>query len=69
MTSQELGAAVYAANDIALQWYLATHATAPAADRVVIQPVAGGGLAASFGSGTMLLVGVAIIAAVVLLKK
>jgi len=69
MTSAELGSAIYAANDVALQWYLATHPTAPAGDRVVIQPTAGGGLAASFGSGTLLLVGVAIIAAVVLLKK
>lgn len=69
MTRQELAAAIFAANDVALQWYQATHSDAPAAGRVIIAPQPGGGLSASFGSGTLVLVGVALIAVVVLLKK
>jgi len=71
MTSQELAAAIFAGNDVALQWYAVTHnqAIPGAPGTVVLQTPPGGGLSASFGSGTMLLVGVAIIALVFILKK
>ena len=71
MTQQELAAAIYAANEIGLQWYAATHQTAipGTPGSVVVTQPAGGGFSASFGSGTLLLAAAVIIAAVLLLKK
>jgi len=71
MTSQELSHAIFAANDVALQWYAVTHQTAipGAPGTVVIGTPPGGGLSATFGSGTMLLIGVALLAVVFLVKK
>jgi len=71
MTSRELAAALFAGNDIALQWYAVTHNTQipGAAGSVVVQTPPGGGLSATFGSGTLLLVGIVVLGAVFLLKK
>lgn len=71
MTSQELAAAIFAANDVALQWYAVTHQTAVpgTAGSIVVQTPPGGGISASFGPGTLLLVGVALVAAVFIFKK
>jgi hypothetical protein len=71
MTAQELSAAIFAGNDVALQWYAVTHNTAipGAPGSVVVQTPPGGGLSATFGSGTMLLVGVIAIAAIFLLRS
>lgn len=71
MTQQELAAAIYAANDIGLQWYAVTHQTqVPGTPgSIVVQRPSDGGFSATFGSGTLLLVAAAIVAAVLILKK
>jgi len=71
MTGRELAAAIFAGNDVARQWYAVTHQTAipGAPGSVVVQTPPGGGLSATFGSGTLLLVGIVALGAIFLLRK
>jgi len=71
MTSQDVARAIFAGNDVAMQWYALTHQTAipGAAGTVVVTSPESGGFSASFGSGTLLLIGAAIIGLVLILKK
>jgi len=71
MTQGELTHAIFAANDVALQWYAVTHQQAipGAPGTVVVSTPPGGGLGMTFGSGTMVLAVIAIVAAVLILKK
>lgn len=71
MTQQELAGAIFAANDIALQWYAVTHqqAVPGTPGSIVVSRPPDGGFSASFGSGTLLLVGAVILAVVLLAKK
>lgn len=66
MTQQELAAAIFAANDVALQWYAVTHnqPVAGAPGTITVSP-----RGATFGSGTLVLAGLALLAVVFLLKK
>ena len=70
MTQDSLSRAIFSANDVALQWYAVTHnmAVPGSPGSVVVSTPQGGGLSASFGSGTLLLVGLVIVAAVLILK-
>ena len=70
MTAQELGQALYTGNDIAMQWYLATHPESryPGAGELVIQPT-NGGLRAGVGPGALLLIGALILGAIYLSNK
>ena len=70
MTSQELAAANYAGNDVAMQWYLATHPENryPAAGELVAAPT-NGGYRVGVGPGALLLLGLGLVAVVFLLKQ
>jgi hypothetical protein len=65
MSSEDLGRAIFAANDVALQWYALTHqTTVPGAPGTVTITPTG----ATFGSGTLILAGLLIVGLVIVLK-
>lgn len=68
MTSSDVQQAIFAGNDIAMQWYALTHQTVVPGGpgTITVQTPPGGGLNATFGSGTLVLVGLGLIALVVL---
>lgn len=69
-TSSDLANAIMMGNQVALQWYAVTHQTAipGTPGSVVISPTSGGGYSASFGSGSLLIVGLLVVGAIILLK-
>lgn len=69
MTTADVQHAIFAGNDIAMQWYALTHPTQPGMGGVVLQPLPGGGSSLQIGSSTMLVIGaLVLVAAVVLLN-
>jgi len=71
MTSGELTRAIFTANDVALQWYAVTHQTAVpgAPGSVVMTSPPGGGFSATFGSGTLVLAALGLLAVVFIMKS
>ena len=70
MTTQDLQQAIFAGNDIAMQWYALTHQQTGAQQQsVIVRPNPLGGGSATFSTGTLVIAGIAIIAAVYLLRN
>lgn len=69
-TGEDLATAIMLGNQVALQWYAVTHNTAipGTPGSVVISPTSSGGYSASFGSGSLLIIGLLIVGAIVLMK-
>jgi hypothetical protein len=66
MTASDLSQAIFAGNDIAMQWYGLTHQVAiPNAGTVTVNPNTG---SVQVGSGILILVGLLAIGAIFLLK-
>jgi hypothetical protein len=66
MTASELSQAIFAGNDIAMQWYGLTHQVAiPGAGTMTINPESG---SVQVGSGILILGGLLLLAAIFLLK-
>ena len=69
MTQSDLARAIFAGNDVAMQWYALTHQTqVPGPGTVNIATPPGGGINATFGSGTLVLVALGLIALIYALK-
>lgn len=71
MDRSDLGQAIYAGNDIAMQWYALTHqVVTPGVGTLTMQTNPDTGRTSlQVGSGALVLVGLALVAAVLILKK
>jgi len=66
MTASDLSQAIFAGNDIAMQWYGLTHQVAvPGPGTITVNPERG---SVQVGSGVLIIVGLLVIGAVFLLK-
>ena len=69
MDTSDLTSAIFAGNDMAMQWWALTHQTAlPSPGTVVLQPTSRGGSSLQIGSGALLLIALVVIGGVILLK-
>ena len=66
MTASELGQAIFAGNDVAMQWYALTHqVTVPGPGTISVSPESG---SVQVGSGILVLAALLVLAAIFLLK-
>lgn len=70
MTKDDLLSAIGAGNDVAMQWYALTHQqTLPSATSIIAQRNAAGQASLQIGSGTIVLLGLAIVAVVLIVNN
>lgn len=69
MTREDLGSAIYAANDIGMQWYALTHQVAQPGIGTMTYRTNGDSSSVQLGSGALVVIGLAVVAVVLLARK